>query len=326
MIITIDETSVLERLDKFLVQKIPGLSRAEVKRQIQAGAVKVNGMPTRKGLMLRGGDEIEISARVINRPREIIPNSEVDFAVLYEDNDLLIVEKPAGIPCHPLRTEEHWTLANGLVAKYPDLKGIGFNGLQPGLLNRIDTMTSGLLLVARNNEVFTALRTMFKTGEVKKGYQALVHGKVTCQGEIDLFISPHPTRRDRVKVISSQEKEKKEFTEARRARTRIRILRYIANYTLLEVLLITGVRHQIRAQLSYLRHPIVGDSLYGSEACFKTEDLGRYFLHANYLGFRHPRSGKWTDCHSPLPPELRAYLDKISSVEPFFIDKEIGKG
>lgn len=314
MIIMIDKSMVLDRLDKFLVRTIPGLSRSEVKRLILKGAVKVNGRYLRKGLVLKTGDEIVISTEVVNRPQDIIANGEVEFDVYYEDKDLLMVEKKAGIPCYPLRAEERWTLANGLIAKYPDLNGIGFSRLQPGLVNRIDTMTSGLLLVARNNEVFQALRSMFNAGEVKKGYQTLVHGKVTWEGEIELFISSHPTKKDRVKVVSCEEKDKKEFAEARRARTKISILRYLAEFTLLEIQLITGVRHQIRAHLSYLGHPVVGDPIYGATSYQQPTNLGRYFLHANYLGLRHPVSGKWVECQCPLPPELEDYLGKISSL------------
>lgn len=312
MIISVNDSLIIKRVDKFLTQMIPGLSRSEARRLIFSEAVRIEGKPVKKGLFLKAGDRIELPDSVLQSPRDIIPDFELNIEILHEDEAFIVVNKKAGVACHPIRVQERNTLANALIAKYPYLKGVGFSFLQPGLVNRIDTKTSGIILVAKNNEVFRQVRTIFKSNLVKKGYLALVHGNMSVEGEINLCIAGNSGKKTKVKVLNEQQGAKQGLFKARRALTHVRILKQLASFTLLEIELITGVRHQIRAHLSFLGHPVVGDTLYGSKESWATEEGERYFLHAHYLGLPHPIRGEWVQFHSPLPRDLDEYLASLS--------------
>lgn len=312
MIIKVSAALALQRLDRILTQVIPGVSRSEARRLILSRLVRVEGRAVKKGLLPQVGDKIEVPDSVLERNREITPNSGLNIEIIHEDEALLVVNKKACLPCHPIRIEECQTVANGLIARYPYLKGVGFSSLQPGLVNRLDTKTSGIIVVAKNDEVFHTLRAMFKNNLVKKGYIALVHGSMRLEGEIDLCIANQAGKKTKVKVLNSQETQRAKWIKARRAITHVRILKRLAVHTLLEVQLITGVRHQVRAHLSFLGYPLVGDTLYGAKEQLITSEGERYFLHAHYLGFDHPIRRYWIEFNSPLPSDLRKYLAQIS--------------
>lgn len=275
------ENEAGSRLDRVLCARL-GLSRAEAKRLFSGGEVRRNGRRADKGDLVVTGDRIELGSE-LSDPRAR-PDPEVALRVLFEDPALVVVDKPSGMPSHPLRPGELGCLANGLVARYPEMAQTGYDLRQPGLVNRLDNDTSGLVLAARDAVIFGQLRAQLEQGEIRKTYLALVERPLEPQ-LVELPLAPSSRHRARVEVSSL----------GRPARTEIiRCWRHGELY-LVEVESSRAYRHQVRVHLAALGSPIVGDALYGGG------EGPQHYLHASSLGFMHPGTGVELRIRSELP-------------------------
>lgn len=298
------------RLDRFLAKQLPELSRTRVQELIEAGLVRVNDGAAKGAQRLRGGERIEIEPQP-RPPLEAAPEV-IPLEILYEDEDLLAVNKPAGMTVHAGAGQSSGTLVNALLGRGQGLSR-GGDILRPGIVHRLDKGTSGVLLVAKNDETHARLAALFAGREISKTYIALVEGTLPGEhGRIELAIGRDPKHRVRMTA------RKKPSGRARAARTDWRVLARVGGCTLLEVQLHTGRTHQIRVHFSALRHPVVGDTLYGAvrkEKAGKTAlpELGRNFLHAARLAFAHPRTGAAVDVRAPWPAALREYLRRLAA-------------
>jgi len=285
-----------ERLDALLARTYPDLSRSAVQRLIELGDVSVDGRAVRASFRPSSGQHVAIrippptEARLVSRAR--------DLSIVYEDADVLVVDKPAGLVVHPAPGHPDDTLANALRARYPDLQ-IG-GELRPGIVHRLDKDTSGLLVVAKNDRAMASLVEQMARKAVLKEYVALVHGSPrVAEGVIDAPIARNPRDRKRMAVVAG----------GREARTHFRVLERFPGYTLVEARLETGRTHQIRVHFASLGHPLVGDAVYGRGK----ESLGvsRQFLHARRLAFALPSTGATMTFESPLPTDLQAVLEEL---------------
>lgn len=277
--IEIDEAQAGERLDRFVARTL-GLTRGYVRRLLGRGLVSVDGEPAVKGGLLRVGDRVRIEA--FRHPDEgPIASPELEVVVLHEADGLLAVDKPAGIPTHPLDYEEGGTLLNAALARFPALLGVGEGGLRSGVVHRLDTQTSGVLVLATRDEAWRRAREAFARREVRKHYLARVHGELPGEREVVLRLDH---RGERMRVVERGGRE---------AVTRLSGVRADAETSLVEVQPITGLMHQIRATLAHLGHPVVGDALYGSPV-----DCGHHLLHATFI-----RIGAF-EASSAAPPEI----------------------
>jgi 23S rRNA pseudouridine1911/1915/1917 synthase len=282
------------RLDRLLCARW-GFSRAQARRAIAEGALRVNGRPAAKGASLSVGDEVCF----VGEPQQhaggvqwsCLPDPDVPCRVRYEDEQLLVVDKPAGIACHPLRSSERGCVANWLVSRYPEMSSFGYDGRQAGLVNRLDNDTSGLLLAARSPAAFEALRQDLQQGRIEKEYLALVSTPLVAPQQIELGIAPDPSGSRRV-VASTGPK-------AYRARVDIEGSEIRGRYWLVRIKVSTAYRHQIRVLLASIGSPIVGDTLYGGEM---HEGLRQHLLHASALRLTHPVArDELVSIASPLP-------------------------
>ena len=282
-----------ERLDRFLTREYPDISRSQVQRLIQEGHVTVDGQPLKRSSRLQPGQQVLLT---IPEPRASkLLAQDIPLTVVYEDRDLLVVDKPPGLAVHPAPGHPQGTLVNALLARCPDLQGIG-GSLRPGIVHRLDKDTSGLMVVAKNEAAMGHLSQQIKERSITKGYQALARGHVRPdEGIIDAPIGRDRQNRKRMAIVET----------GRAARTRYRVTQRPPGYSLLEVWPETGRTHQIRVHFASIGHPLVGDATYGG----KTPGLERQFLHAHRLGFRLPSTGEYVEFSSPLPEDLRAFLD-----------------
>jgi 23S rRNA pseudouridine1911/1915/1917 synthase len=328
----VDADEAGERLDRFLTGQLPDLSRARVQELIVEGRVHVNGATTRAAHRVQAGETIE--AEPSPRPALHAEAEEIPLAILYEDADVVVVNKPAGMVVHAGagKGAQHGTLVNALLGRYGKLsKGSEAGGLRPGIVHRLDKETSGCIVVARHDAAHAALAVQFEQRIVKKTYVALVHGAIEqTSGQVGYPIARHPSRRTRMTVRVSPS------MRARAASTGWRVLlrllpdkgRGPAGFSLMEVELKTGRTHQIRVHFCAIRHPIVGDTLYEAPARVvigreTLPPLGRNFLHAARIRFIHPRTGAAVEVRAPLPAELRSYLERLAracGVSPVQID------
>jgi 23S rRNA pseudouridine1911/1915/1917 synthase len=283
------------RLDLFIVQKLPELSRSFIQKLIEDGHITLNGKSARPGLKLKEGDEVAITIPP-PEPSELLAE-DIPLDIIYEDTDLLVVDKPAGMTTHPAPGNPLHTLVNAVLSHLPSLPESD-NPARPGIVHRLDKDTSGLILIAKTRGALANLSAQFKSREVKKAYVALVKGRVTPKsGIIDAPIGRDRAHRQKMAVTDS----------GRPARTAYTALRYFDGYTLVEARPETGRTHQIRVHFASVGHPIVGDAIYGA----KSELVGRQFLHAQKLSFKLPSTGKTVEFTSPLPPDLQSALDKL---------------
>jgi 23S rRNA pseudouridine1911/1915/1917 synthase len=299
-----------QRLDRYLAQRVPELSRTRVQELIAAALVRVDGRAAKGSLKLRGGERIEIEPQP--RPPLQAGPEKIPLEILYEDDDLLVVNKPAGMTVHAGAGHSAGTLVNALLGRGQPLSA-GGDVLRPGIVHRLDRETSGAIVVAKNDFAHARLSAEFQRRTVSKTYLALVEGKLPrASGRIELAVGRDPRRRVRMTARSGV------AGRAREARTDWRVLAALGGLTLVEVQLHTGRTHQVRVHFSALRHPVVGDTLYGAarqERIGKTllPELQRNFLHAARLGFAHPRSREPIEVRAPLPPELRGYLEQLAA-------------
>lgn len=297
------------RLDVFVRRCLPHLSLRVVRKAIDGGAFWVNGRPGKKGHRLFNGDVVSIRGSPHLLLPGPLPERDLKVSILYEDESILVVDKPARMATHGFSGKETHTLANFLAAIRPSLGHVGKGRWEPGLVHRLDRDTSGIVLVAKGQDSYENLRSQFRHGLVKKRYWTLVWERTKKQGLIDYPLIHDP--RDRRKMKAVVEKiDKGNRTRRWKAVTRFRTLGQAKGFSLLEVEMETGVTHQIRAHLEALGHPLVGDPLYSKERPHPFA-LDRQFLHAFYLGFHHPKSGREVAFESPLPQELKEILDTI---------------
>lgn len=272
----------------------------------------VNGRRATKGQRLKQGDRV-----IFHGARHWLFDSPVAgvngrVTTVYEDAEIIAVDKAAGIPTHGFSARDVDTLANFLVARWPELSCVGRSRWEPGLLNRLDTETSGLVLVAKNQPAFDNLREQFRRRRVNKKYIALVWGEAAPSGSISLALVHDPTDKSRMQVINESGSNRPRL-RSWHARTSFRKLASSNEMSLLEVEMQTGVTHQIRVHLAATGHAIVGDTRYG--LVNYSTDLERHFLHASRLEFAHPASGKSIALDSPLPSELRSFLERMKIVD-----------
>jgi 23S rRNA pseudouridine1911/1915/1917 synthase len=295
------------RLDAFLRACLPHLSRRELDGALGDGSFSVNGRGGRKGDRLKVGDWVAFAgfaALLVDRP---LPEFNLEIPVIYEDTAILVVDKPAGIATHGFSGRDTGTLANYIAARYPELLGVGTNRWEPGLVHRLDTETSGLVLVAKTQGAFEQLRRQFSERRVEKIYWALVWGECKPTGEIDLPLAHDPSDARRMRSVDRSSSSK---TKTWNAHTRYCRLAQSSEVALLEVVMESGVMHQIRAHLDAIGHPIVADALYGKDQS-ETWGLTRHFLHARGLGFRHPETRRIMKFEAELPKELSMALGQI---------------
>jgi 23S rRNA pseudouridine1911/1915/1917 synthase len=306
-LLTISEEAAGARLDSFLASRIHEVSRTRIQRAIEDGDILVNERATKPGYRLRSGDRIEID--LPEPPPVTLAPEAIHLDIIYEDDDLIVVDKPAGMVVHPGAGIESGTLANALVYHFNTLSDVA-GRIRPGIVHRIDKETSGLLVVAKNDVTHERLSDQFRDRQVFKMYVALVYGRVSeSVGEIEARIGRSSHNRTRMSVLRGG--------AGRAAHTIFEVAQRYNEFTLLKVQIKTGRTHQIRVHLAHIGHPVAGDSTYGGgrensirNTTIKRETiaLGRQFLHSAQLGFKHPRTSKPLEFVSQLPPELKNFL------------------
>ena len=292
-----------ERLDAFVARAADGLTRSAAQRLIEEGCVKRNGKPAKKNDKLNMGDEIDLEIPEI-KPVDIVPK-EIPLEIVYEDEDVLVVNKPKGLVVHPAAGHQDDTLVNGLLFSHADRLS-GINGqLRPGIGHRIDKDTSGLLAVAKNDFAHTVLASQLKDHSMARTYEAIVCGNLKeDSGTVDAPIGRHPT--DRKKMCVTQRNSKS-------AVTHWEVVNRYQGYTHVRCRLKTGRTHQIRVHMASIGHPILGDTVYGH----KKPELGQssQCLHAGILCFAHPRDGHPVVVMAELPPYFKDVLKKLIPIE-----------
>jgi len=306
-LLTVISEAAGARLDAFVAGHLRDISRTRIQRAIEDGDVLVNEHTAKSSYRVRAGDHIEIDLPE-PPPVELQPEP-IPLNIVYEDDELIVVDKPAGLVVHPGAGQKAGTLANALVYHFNELSGRS-GRIRPGIVHRIDKETSGLLVVAKNDLTHEKLSEQFRNREVFKLYIALVYGRLSeRQGEIEARLGRSPRNRTRMAVLGGG--------AGRTAHTLFEVAERYTEFTLLKVQIKTGRTHQIRVHMAHIGHPVVGDAAYGSGREKAVRDplirraigeLGRQFLHSAQLAFVHPRSGERLEFSSPMPPELRRFL------------------
>jgi len=335
--LVVAETNAGERLDRYLAAQLPALSRTRIQELIEARLVLIDSKPSKGAHRVRTGENISVNPQArapLRAEAESIP-----LDILYEDADVISINKPAGMTVHAGAGNTRGTLVNALLGRGQSLSQ-GGDALRPGIVHRLDKETSGAILVAKNDRAHAKLAEAFRQRTVKKTYIALVEGLLKeKQGRIDLPIGRDLHRRTRMAVhrpkpVSTLRKDAPRGAvlpgNAREARTDWRTLAEVNGTTLVEVQLHTGRTHQIRVHFSAVKHPVVGDTLYGAASQLSIGSasvhakarerertamppLGRNFLHAARLGFSQPRTGEWIEVRAPLPTELLQFIKKLEA-------------
>jgi len=308
-----------KRLDKFLIEIYPETSRSQIQKMIKTGAVMVSGRLAKVHRFLRVGEEISFNKapQIQKENKSVQPQPSITNSLLpkiiFENNDFLIIEKPVGLLVHATDKNETNTLVNWLLEKYPQIEKVGEEKYRAGIIHRLDKDVSGIMVIAKNNNCYFHLKDQFKERKVKKEYIALSYGRIKeLEGEIDLPIG----RGKDGQFVAHPRSGKEKFQEDDRwAKTKYKVVEYIKDYSLLEVQILTGRSHQIRAHLSAIGHPILGDTIYKPKKKFlhlfskkiKVLELPRIFLHSAKIGFTD-LNGQWQEFQSELPQELKEFL------------------
>ena len=281
------------RLDKYVGERCPELSRTQAQKLIVEGKIRINQRVVKASTRLNINDRVDII--VPPAPSTSLSPELIPLHIIYQDDDLLVIDKPPGLTVYPAPGHPSHTLVNAIIAHFPELPG---DRLRPGIVHRLDKDTSGLMVVAKNSSAQQDLAGQFKAHLVSKAYLVLVRGHLTPErGAIDAAIGRDPHNRKRMAVV----------TGGREARTEYQVINYIGKHTLLEVRPRTGRTHQIRVHLAAIGFPVVGDKIYG----VKSPYLARQFLHASRLGFTHPTTHQYVEFTSNLPADLAKALEDI---------------
>ncbi|MFN8439939.1 MAG: RluA family pseudouridine synthase [Caldilineaceae bacterium] len=311
-----------QRIDRWLATHLSDRSRNEIQRWIEEGRVQINYSPVKVSHRLLADQTIQIDIPESNKPSALLPQ-DIPITILYEDETLLVIDKPAGLVVHPAPGHEADTLVNAVLHHLPDLEGVG-GEQRPGLVHRLDKDTSGVLVIAKDDRSHRNLQAQFKDRTVYKEYLALVEGRVQPdKGRISAPIGRHPTDRKRFAVLPGLYKwVNGELIAVKQGKEAVTDFETIASYqarvpglatthpfTLLRVVLHTGRTHQIRVHFAWLKHPIVGDTLYGSSKPMLPVE--RQFLHAHKLRIKLPATGEEREFVAPLPAELQGVLTDL---------------
>jgi 23S rRNA pseudouridine1911/1915/1917 synthase len=289
------------RLDKYVSEHCPDISRTQAQRIIEAGQVTVNGVTARPSLKLNAGDTIVVG--LPPPPTTSLTPEAIPIKIVYEDDDILIVDKPAGLTVHPAPGHPTHTLANAVLSHLPQLDTGDWQ--RPGIVHRLDKDTSGLIIIAKNSHAHQSLMEQFKKRQVSKVYLTLVCGHLTPEeGFIEAPIGRDRSHRERMAITDAE--------HGREARTGYHVLRYPGQYSLLEVRPETGRTHQIRVHLAAIGYPVVGDRVYGTRSSL----IDRQFLHAHRLRFQLPSTGQPVEFQSELPPDLQQALASVHDSAP----------
>ncbi len=284
------------RLDKYVGEKYPELSRTHAKKLIEEGYITVNAKPAKASLKLKSGDRLSI--RIPPPQPSHLTANDIPLKIIFEDSDLLVIDKPSGLTVHPAPGNPDHTLVNAILARFPNLPNVG-DAIRPGIVHRLDKDTSGLILIAKNRQALDNLSNQFKKRLVIKTYLVMVKGHLSPhRGFIEAPIGRNPHNRKRMAVVKN----------GRDARTEYHVLKYLGDCSLLEVKPETGRTHQIRVHLSAIGYPVMGDATYG----VKSPLLSRQFVHAHRLGFRLPSNGRFIEFTSELPSDLEQVLKVIA--------------
>jgi len=296
----VEDTPSEQRLDKFLVKAINTLSRSRLQGLIKDGRVQVNGLTvTKTGYALDAGDHVEVQVPPVE-PSQLVPE-EIPLDILFENEDVIVINKPAGMVVHPSAGHSTKTLVHAVLAHAPQIEGVG-GVRRPGIVHRLDKDTSGIILVAKNDRAQRWLQDQFSLRKVKKIYLALVDGRPpTPRGRIEAPIGRDPDNRKKMAVLSPG--------KGRNSVTEYYTLQRFAHHTLLEVHLFTGRTHQIRLHLAFIKCPVVGDTIYGYRK--PSLPIRRNFLHAARMSIRLPGEETERQFEAPLPAELQAILDQL---------------
>lgn len=308
---TVTESQPGQRLDRFLHERFADTSRGEIQRLLAEGCVRVNGRAPKSSQTPHFGDVVEISWPPA-KPSEVLPQ-DIPFAVVFEDDDLLVLNKPSDLVVHPAHGHADGTLVNALLHHCRGrLSGIG--GVErPGIVHRLDLGTSGCLVVAKNDESHRALQEQFANRSVEKVYQTVLCGELQpSEGDIRVAIARHPTHRKRMAVTTPG--------KGRDAWTSYRLLERLRGASFVEATIHTGRTHQIRVHFQHLGFPVFGDETYGEKPTARLSKATdctppRQLLHARRLGFNHPRTGLWRDYDAPLPEDFRLALDRLRTAK-----------
>ena len=285
------------RLDKYVAEKIPDLSRMRVRELIDSGSITVNGKTAKPSYLIKTGDRIV--ADVPPPPPTVHVAENIPLKIIYEDDSLAVIDKPPGLTTHPAPGHPDGTLLNALLGRYPELSEGG--GERPGIVHRLDKDTSGLMVVARSREIQGALSEQFKERQVTKAYLVLVRGKLEPKtGIIEAAIGRSMIDRKKMAVSET----------GREAKSLYRVIQHFKGYTLLEVRIFTGRTHQIRVHLAAIGFPVIGDQTYG----VASEFFPRQFLHSHRLSFTHPKTGNTLSFTSELPPDLSDGLAGLTPI------------
>ena len=288
-----------ERIDKYLSEQLEDMTRSHIQKLIKENMVRVNGMTVKSNFKLSASDQIEVEIPELKEP-DILPEN-IPLDILYEDQDILVVNKPKGMVVHPAPGHYTGTLVNAIMYHCKDnLSGI--NGvMRPGIVHRIDMDTTGSLLICKNDRAHQALAEQLKEHSITRKYHAIIHGRLKeDEGTIDKPIGRHPIDRKKMSV---------HCTNGREAVTHYRVLKRFQQFTYIECQLETGRTHQIRVHMSSIGHPILGDQVYGPAKC--PYKLQGQTLHAKVLGITHPTTGEYMEFDAPLPDYFQGLLEKM---------------
>lgn len=304
-VLQVPEAQAGERIDKFLIAELPGLGRSGARKLFEAGRVRVNGRRARKGDVVEAGDNVSVALPDVAGP-EAVAEPEAPLEVLLETAEVLVLNKPAGQPTAPLALGETGALANALVGRYPELADIGYSPREPGLVHRLDTDTSGLVVAARTETAFQTLTAALKEGRLEKTYLLLCAEENLAEtGAIEIPLAPHP--KDRRRVYACAHPRDVARYAPRPAATSYRVLERKGGLALVEVRAPKAMRHQIRVHFAAIGHPLVGDTLYGGP---EVEGLGRHALHASQVKWTGDATVPAFEVRSELPAELMAVFDR----------------
>ena len=307
---TAGESDAGIRLDAFIATCLPSLSRSGASRLVRTGHITVNGLRKKPGYLMKAGDTVRSELPPLESPT--CEPEPIPLSILHEDGDLIVISKPPGLVVHPGAGHNSGTLVNALLFHCPDLEGVG-DALRPGIVHRLDKDTSGIMIIAKNDAAYKSLGHQFKTRQIRKIYLGLVYGETErSAGVINLPIGRHPTDRKKMSTHT---------TKGRHTVTTWKVLQQYNGFSLLEVSIQTGRTHQIRVHLASSHHPVVGDTVYGGKKVLSKRknmtlkkqlgSLGRPFLHAQKLGFRHPEDDTYHEFVAPLPLELDNLLNLL---------------